>query len=230
MDGAFRDYDKLAFEKHQAILERRAVLDPPPPGPTSKMLYGNVIVHKSSHRKKYEHLKLIEDKKEALRKHVAKTRRSRTKSKDGEGGGGGSQAGIDGGDNGSVYSSIDDQDNQSLTSFVSSSQSLLNANRSKVTIEDLNQWLLKNGFDPDYITKPKPFGWSPMHQCAEEGNLQIMMYLYDNCYHKNVECLKKKDDGGISPLQLASMRTDLSMCRWLHTNGAADVYKYDPFM
>jgi hypothetical protein len=61
------------------------------------------------------------------------------------------------------------------------------------------------GFDPEFVNKPKPYGWSPMLQCAEEGNLLMLIWLFekDGC---NVEDLRRADDAGITPLQLASMR------------------------
>jgi hypothetical protein len=44
-----------------------------------------------------------------------------------------------------------------------------------------------------------------MLQCAEEGNLLMLIWLFekDGC---NVEDLRRADDAGITPLQLASMR------------------------
>lgn len=225
----FRDYDKLAFEKHQTLLERRAVLDPSPPGPTEKALYSNVMLHKSSNYKKYENKILIQEKKEALKREVTNSRaksmllqqsaiNKKNKKKNDDDG----ESANDEGNEDDIF-----QDSQSMVS--KSSQSLLEANRSVMTLEEVNAWLTSHGFDPDYISKPMAFGWSPIHQCAEEGNLLMMMWLFEHL-NKNVETLKKKDDSGITPLQLASMRTDLSMCRWLHNNGAAEVYKFDPYL
>lgn len=89
--------------------------------------------------------------------------------------------------------------------------------------DDARAWLTARGFDCDLVRKPQAFGWCPLHQAVEEGNLALCRWLVG----AGAE-VRRPDDAGLTPLKLASMRQDLAMVRWLHSHGAAEVYKYDP--
>lgn len=107
-----------------------------------------------------------------------------------------------------------------------SSLVLLRASRAAAVADaDAFEWLTSRGFDPDLPRKPIAFGWCPMHQAVEEGRLSMCEWLLRQGAGLDV---RRADDAGLTPLQLAAMRQDLAVVRWLYTHGAAEVYKYDP--
>jgi hypothetical protein len=118
-----------------------AKLDPPPPGPTPEELYKNLTLHKSSHKKKYEHMQAIEDSKKgkggggsSIHSKTSINHKGSTMRK---GGGGGASVATTMTVDGGVETVCSENDTQTS----SSSQALLKANRSPMSVEDAHIWL-----------------------------------------------------------------------------------------